>query len=98
VITLALKITQASVHQDGRRVANINWSGRAATVVAAAARPKALGRVLPAGYAQGVVPGDRYDAWTAKHPQVHTPSDTVIASDLSWNEAVAHIIKEASDG
>jgi hypothetical protein len=94
--TAVLTITGSSVSLDGRPVARLLWSGRCLKVENT--RGRGLGRLLPAGYTEGRPDdGSRlYDAWTAKHPHVHTPSDTIIASDLTLPEGIAIIVKEGT--
>lgn len=94
-VTASLRITRAAVYADGRLVARLLWSGRMLKVEDL--RGKALGRLLPAGYTDGR-PDDGsglYDIWTAKHPHVHVPSDTIVASALSRDDCIARIIEGA---
>jgi hypothetical protein len=91
-MTGGLVITEASVRRDGRLVARLRRTGREVTVLSADARPCRLGRILPAGYTEGDPGGSLFDTWTAKHPMVHTPSDTITARLLTFPEAVAFII------
>jgi len=93
-----LVITGTAVQWDGHPVARLLWSGRCLKVENL--RGRGLGRLIPAGYTEGR-PDDGsglYDAWTAKHPHVHTPSDTVIARDKRLAEGIALIIKESTSG
>jgi hypothetical protein len=96
-VTASLRITRAAVYSDGRLVARLLWSGRMVKVENL--RGKGLGRLLPAGYADGR-PDDGsglYDVWTAKHPHVPTPSDTITATDLSLAECVARVLGASHD-
>jgi hypothetical protein len=92
----SLTLTRQAVLLDGRRVAYLRWSGRTVTVVSP--QGKSIGRVMPEGYAQGR-DGQHggYDAWTAKHPSVHTPSDVIVegGTGLTLGGCVALIIGEA---
>lgn len=87
----ALTVTRSAVLCGGRHVAGLRYSGKEVTVVM---NRKAIGRLLPVGYTSGRADGSgRYDAWTARHPMVHTPSDTTIACGLSFDEAVIFLIE-----
>lgn len=93
ITTDDLVLTQSAVLRDGRQAGRLLWSGRCLKVENL--RGRGLGRLLPAGYTQGR-PDDGsglYDAWTAKHPHVHTPSDTIIGDGLTLAEGVALILK-----
>lgn len=87
-----LTVTRASVRLDGRTAAWLSWSGRLVTVEDL--HGKAIGRLLPSGYAQGL-PDDGsglYDLYTAKHPHVHTPSDVIVGGNLTLEQAAALLI------
>ncbi len=76
----------------------LRYAGRSVTVVAVDGR--ALGRILPLGYTQGQ-PDDSglFEAWTAKHPMVHVPSDTITSPEggLPFEDCVALILGEVDD-
>lgn len=85
------RVTRTAVTCGGRPVARIRYSGRMATVI----RPdgRRAGRVMPAGYLRGHVSEDGlYDAWTARHSMVHTPSDRVLQENLTWADAVRRVL------
>jgi hypothetical protein len=93
ITTDDLVLTQSAVLRGGRQVGRLLWSGRCLKVESL--RGRGLGRLLPSGYTLGR-PDDGsglYDAWTAKHPHVHTPSDTIIGDGLELAEGVALILK-----
>lgn len=91
-----LVITGAAVFRDRRRVAALRYSGACIVVLEPGVLPRRLGRIWPAGYMSGNRdPGDLHDAWTAKHPMVHTPSDTLIAPGLPLAECIAVILEGA---
>jgi hypothetical protein len=88
-----LKVTEAHATVDGRRVASLRHVGRVVTVIR---RPdgKSIGRLMPHGYDQGA-PDDGsglMDAWTAKHPSVHTPSDIPLGRGLTLTDGVALLL------
>jgi len=92
-----LTITQASVREDGRLRARLSYSGRlSALALVTAPDGRRLGRILPAGFTTGQWdpddPSGLFEPWTAKHPQVHTPSDEIIAPPMPWEQCVAFII------
>lgn len=92
-----LEVKRAAVYLDGRQVARILYSGR---MIKVEARGKALGRLLPTGFLDGE-PDDgrgRYDLWSAKHPHVPTPSDAIVAEDLTFEEAVARALEGVLSG
>jgi hypothetical protein len=92
-----LTITQAAVFRDRRRVAVLRYSGACIVVVEAGILPRRLGRIWPAGYMRGERDSAGLnDAWTAKHPMVHTPSDTLIAVSLPLAECIAVILEGAA--
>jgi hypothetical protein len=91
-----LRVTAAHAEVDGRRVATLWYAGKVVTVKSTA--DKALGRLMPRGYDRGA-PDDgsgRVDAWTAKHPSVPTPSDTLLERDLTIAEGVALLLSRAA--
>lgn len=91
-LTATLRVTSAHAVVDGRRVATLWYAGKVITVKLPT--DKAIGRLMPRGYDQGA-PDDgsgRMDAWTALHPSVHTPSDTVLGRDLTLTEGVALLL------
>jgi hypothetical protein len=95
ITTESLVLRGPVVLRDRRPVGRLLWSGRCLKVENL--RGRGLGRLLPAGYTQGR-PDDGsglYDAWTAKHPHVHTPSDTIIGDGLTLTEGVALILRES---
>lgn len=97
-MSAALVITRAAVLRDGRPVARLLWSGRCLKVENTGGR--GLGRLLPAGYHEGR-PDDGsglYDLWTAKHPHVHVPSDTIIGSGLTLEACIALLVEGAPAG
>lgn len=94
-----LTVTEAAVFQDRRRVAYLRRSGAGIVVTEATVMPRRLGRIWPAGYLAGQRDsGDLFDAWTAKHPMVHTPSDEIIAAGRSLADCIAVILEGASNG
>ena len=89
----ALEVRGATARRGGQVVARLRWSGKVITVTPSGAG-KPAGRLVPEGYLSGR-PDDgsgRYDAWTAKHPTVHTPSDRELKTGLSLAEAVALLL------
>ncbi|MCW2929885.1 MAG: hypothetical protein JWM19_847 [Actinomycetia bacterium] len=85
---------------DGFQVARLRYSGKAIVVVRSV-RPRGpgkpgagrAGRIFPAGYLSGSLnDGGLYDAWTARHPDAHTPSDRVVARGLSLEEAISALL------
>lgn len=89
-----LRITRSRVLLDGERVGTLRYSGKMTTVLLAG---KSVGRLMPAGYTRGV-PDDGsglLELWTAKHPDVPTPSDTIIGSGLTLRDAVALLVGRA---
>lgn len=93
-----LRITRAVVYADGRPAARILYSGR--MIKLESMRGSGLGRLLPAGFTQGL-PDDgsgRYDLWTCKHPHVHVPSDVIVAENLTLEDAVARLMEGALSG
>jgi hypothetical protein len=87
-----LTLTAAHAEVDGRRVAVLRYSGRVITVRLPGGR--AAGRLMPRGYARGA-PDDGsglVDAWTALHPDVPTPSDTMLGEGLTLREGVALLL------
>lgn len=96
-MTGGLVITEASVLRDGRLVARLHRLGEGTVVLSLDARPRRLGRIWPSGYMQGHRNAGSYDAWTAKHPSVHTPSDVIIAEGLPLAGCVAAILEGAGD-
>jgi hypothetical protein len=88
-----LVITGSSARRGGQVVARLRWAGKVITVIPAGTG-KPAGRLVPQGYLSGR-PDDgsgRYDAWTAKHPMVHTPSDRELRAGLPLAEAVASLL------
>ena len=83
-----LVVHGSTARRGGRVVARLRWSGKVITVIPEGAG-KPAGRLVPEGYLGGR-PDDgtgRNDAWTAKHPTVHTPSDRELRSNAlrsSW--------------
>ena len=93
----SLTVTRAAVLRDGRRVALVRHAGPEIVILSAESRPRRLGRILPAGYTDGRTDsGGRYDLWTAKHPMVHVPSDTVIARNLTLAECAGMALEAAT--
>lgn len=92
-MTPTLEITRAAVYLDGRPVGRLLWSGRTAKFENL--RGRGLGRLLPAGYAQGL-PDDGsglYDLYTAKHPHVHTPSDVIVEKNVTLEKAAVLLLE-----
>lgn len=90
---VALVVRGATARRGGKVVARLRWSGKVISVIPEGAG-KPAGRLVPEGYLSGR-PDDgsgRYDAWTAKHPMVHTPSDRELKTGLSLAEAVALLL------
>lgn len=91
---MSLRITAASVRQDGQLWARLTYSGRLALVTAPDGRR--LGRILPAGFTTGewdpANPSGLFEPWTAKHPQVHVPSDQITGPPMPWEKCIEFII------
>ena len=91
VNTATLTIHGASARRGSEIVARLRYSGKVITIV----RPDghALGRLIPVGYLRGsLADPDHFDAWTARHPAVHTPSDTELAYGMTIAEGVAFLL------
>ncbi len=71
-------------------VARLRYAGKVITVAGADGR--ILGRLIPGGYIKGSPDSENFDVWTAKHPMVPTPSDTLLAEDLTMADAVAFLL------
>lgn len=92
-----LRITGASVREGGQLRARLTYSGRlSALALVTAPDGRRLGRILPAGFTTGQWdpedPSGLFEPWTAKHPQVHTPSDQITGQPMPWDQCVAFII------
>jgi hypothetical protein len=86
-----IEVTRATVQRGGRKIADLRYSGRVITVEVSG---KAVGRLLPVGYASGQ-PDDgsgMYDVWTAKHPSVPTPSDRELAYGMTVPDGVRFLL------
>jgi hypothetical protein len=91
VSTATLTIHGASARRGREIVARFRFAGKVITV--ADTSNHALGRLIPVGYLQGSLDDpDSFDVWTAKHPVVHTPSDTELAYGMTMTEAVGFLL------
>lgn len=88
----ALVVTRATVQRGGRIVAHLRYSGRVVTVVRH--RGATVGRLIPEGYLQGRTGSLCYEAWTAKHPMVPTPSDERLGDRIFTFEAGVRFLLE----
>lgn len=90
--TEPLVVTRAVARRGSRTIARLRYAGKAITVVQPGG--KAIGRLLPAGYLRGEVSADteHFDVYTAKHPAVHTPSDTALACGLTVPGAIEFLL------
>lgn len=93
-VAQGLVVTQASVRAGDRIVAHLRYSGRVVTVVRH--RGATVGRLMPEGYLQGRTGSLCYEAWTAKHPMVPTPSDERLSDRIFTFEAGVRFLLERS--
>jgi len=98
---MSLTITGGSVRDGGLLRARLTYSGRLNKVVLLTAPDgRRLGRITPAGFFTGEwdpgSPGCLYEPWTAKHPTIHTPSDTPTGQPMPWEQCVAFIVGGSS--
>lgn len=90
-VELALAVLGSTARRGDKVVARLSYAGKVITVRSPDNR--AVGRLIPVGYLQGSLENpDSYDAWTAKHPTVSTPSDTRLACSLSLARAVEFLL------
>lgn len=80
-----------TVRIDGRTVATLSYSGRVVAVYLPIPEAPVVGRLVR----QATSPAAPYDAWTALHPSVQTPSDRLLARDVSMDEAVQAVLDQA---
>lgn len=90
-VELALAVLGSTARRGDEVVARLSYAGKVITVRSPDNR--AIGRLIPVGYLQGSLENpDSYDAWTAKHPTVSTPSDTRMACGLSLARGVEFLL------
>jgi hypothetical protein len=98
---MSLTITGGSVREGRLLRARLSYSGRLNKMVLLTSPDgRRLGRITPAGFFTGEwdpsAPGALFDPWTAKHPQIHTPSDKITGQPMPWEQCVAFILEGAS--
>lgn len=93
-----VQVRRNIVLADGEPVARLRYVGKAIVVMrygpgTERPAPDRIGRIFPAGYLNGSLSDSgRYDAWTARHQSVHTPSDTVVARGLPLEQAISALL------
>jgi hypothetical protein len=87
----ALVVFRAIARRGSEVVARLSYAGKVITV--RSLDDRTLGRLIPVGYLQGSLENlDSYDAWTARHPTVTTPSDTRLARGMPVVKAVEFLL------
>lgn len=89
--TTTLTVLGATARHGREIVARMRYSGKVITILTP--NGHALGRLIPVGYLKGSLDNpDSFDVWTARHPAVHTPSDTTLAYGLPKAEAIQFLL------
>lgn len=84
---MTLDIRGHTVRRDGETVATLTYTGSYTSV---RVDGKVVGRIVE--LAMGPASGPRFDAYTARHPVVPTPSDTRLATEVLDVDAIQAVL------